>query len=148
MKGRVIGFDFGPQRIGTATGNHITGTTQPLKTLAATPDGPDWAGILSLISEWRAEELVVGLPLHMDGSESQTSAQAKAFAEELTRRSGLAVTLVDERLSSNEADHLITLGAQPGKSRRRQRQTMRDSIAAELIVSTYLADNPAPLCNR
>ncbi len=148
MKGRVIGFDFGLQRIGTATGNHLTGTTQPLKTLPVTADGPDWVGIANLISEWRAEELVVGLPLHMDGSESEISVQAKSFAEELMRRTGLSVALVDERLSSNEADHQITLGAQPGKSRRRQRQNMRDSIAAELIVSTYLADNPAPLCNR
>ena len=148
MKGRVIGFDFGLQRIGTATGNHLTGTTQPLKTLGNTADGPDWTGILALIEEWRAEELVVGLPLHMDGSDSDTGIRAKAFAKELASRTGLVVAMVDERLSSNEADHRISQGAQPGKSRRKQRQAMRDSVAAELIVSTYLADNPAPLCNR
>ena len=148
MKGRVIGFDFGLHKIGSATGNHRTGTTQALRTIPVTANGPDWVAILALIAEWRAEELVVGLPLRMDGSESPVSAQAKAFAEELAHRSGLAVAMVDERLSSNEADHIITSGAQPGKSRRRQRKSMRDSVAAELIVSTYLTDNPAPLCNQ
>lgn len=147
MKGRIVGFDFGRKRIGAATGNLVTGTTQPLATIRVTADGPDWSALGKLVSEWRPQTLVVGLPLHMDGRESDLSDMARGFAEQLRNHTGLPVTLVDERLSSSEADNLITLGAQPGKSRHRRRRELRDSVAAELIVRTYLADNPAPSCN-
>lgn len=148
MKGRVLGFDFGHKRIGTASGNRTTGTTAPLETVAATSQGPDWPRLVNLVHTWRADELVVGLPLHMDGSESHLSREARRFGDELASRTGLPVALVDERLSSSEADHVLTLGSIPGKSRQRRRLAHRDSIAAELIVRTYLADNPAPTCNR
>ena len=148
MKGRVLGFDFGHKRIGTASGNRTTGTTLPLETVETTRRGPDWPRLVGLVHEWRADELVVGLPLHLDGSESALSRAARRFGDELASRTGLPVTLVDERLSSSEADQVLTLGSTPGKSRRRQRRDRRDSVAAELIVRTYLADNPAPICNR
>ncbi len=148
MKGRILGFDFGHKRIGTASGNRATGTTLPLETVTTTRQGPDWPRLVGLVREWRADELVVGLPLHMDGSESTLSREARRFGDELASRTGLPVALVDERLSSSEASHVLTLGSTPGKPRRRQRLTHRDSIAAELIIRTYLADNPAPTCNR
>ena len=148
MKGRVLGFDFGQKRIGTASGNRATGTTMPLETVGITGGGPDWSRLLGLVRDWRADELVVGLPLHLDGSESDLCGEARRFGDELARRTGLPVALVDERLSSSEADHTLTLGATPGKSRQRRRRVHRDSIAAELIVRTYLADNRAPSCNR
>ena len=110
--------------------------------------GVAWPRLVGLVHAWRADELVVGLPLHMDGSESHLSREARRFGDELASRTGLPVALVDERLSSSEADHVLTLGSTPGKSRHRRRLAHRDSIAAELIVRTYLADNPAPTCNR
>ncbi len=144
MKGRIVGFDFGTRKIGTATGNRLTATTQPLETVPCRGESPDWKRLAAIIDEWRADELVVGLPLHMDGSESALCAPAREFAQELAIRTGLPVAMVDERLSSAEADHLVGLGASPGKSRQRQREMHRDSVAAELIVRSFLAENPGP----
>mgnify|MGYP001824930957 CR=1 FL=1 len=144
MKKRVIGFDHGNRRIGTATGNFQTGTTQALETLQCNNGQPDWEKILQLVATWRADRLVVGLPLLPDGSPGDSCRYARLFADELATRTGLPVALVDERFSSVEADHLLTQGAAPGRSRRRQREKMRDSVAAELIVRTYLSENPEP----
>jgi putative Holliday junction resolvase len=144
VKGRVLGFDYGLKRIGTATGNLSTGTTQPLETLPCPAGRPDWRRITGMVREWRADLLVVGLPLLPDGGESEFCRSTRKFAAALESRTSLPVVLVDERFSSVEADHLVTLGATTGKSRRRRREAVRDSVAAELIVRTYLAENPAP----
>ncbi len=144
MKDRVLAFDFGRKRIGTASGNLTTGTTEPLTAIACSKKGPNWARLVDLVDEWRAEELVVGLPLNMDGSESPISHAARRFGEEFARRTGLPVTLVDERLSSHAAEQVLDLGSRPGKSRWRRRRTHKDSLAAELILKTYLTDNSSP----
>jgi putative Holliday junction resolvase len=87
----------------------------------------------------------VGLPLKMDGTHGDAANAATRFADALGTRYNIPVTLVDERLSSNEADVLIRQSAPSGRSLTRKRQKMRDSVAAELIIKTYLNDNPAPI---
>lgn len=141
MKGRLLGFDYGRKRIGVATGNLQTATSEALKTLPAANGGPDWPSIVALAREWRPDLLIVGLPLRMDGSDGDLCDEVRHFAAELSNLTTLPVRLVDERLSSSEADHLISAAAVAGKSRQKQRQAMRDSLAAELIIQTYLNDN-------
>jgi putative Holliday junction resolvase len=72
----LLGFDYGKLRIGIAVGQDITGTASALCTLNC-PDGrPDWDKISDLIAEWSPSSLVVGLPLHADGSDSATTRDA------------------------------------------------------------------------
>ncbi len=103
---------------------------------------PDWRAIHLLIEEWKPETLVVGFPLHMDGSESEVSKKCRGFAQKLEKKTQLPVILVDERLTSASADSLIRESAESGKSLSRRRQEWRDSLAAELILGTYINENP------
>ncbi len=99
----ALAFDFGTQRIGVAVGQSVTGTASPLPALKANDGAPNWDHIATLLKEWQPQRLLVGLPLNMDGSESDMSARAKKFANRLHGRFGLPVELWDERLSSFEA---------------------------------------------
>ena len=138
---RVLGFDFGLRRIGIATGNTRTGTSQGLSTVRAKSGLPDWSQIEQLMEQWLPAKLVVGLPLNMDGSESAMSARARKFGERVRRRFGLDVVFVDERLSTAEAEHQLRQASAPGKSLRQKRIKHRDNLAAELIVRTYLEEH-------
>jgi putative Holliday junction resolvase len=102
----VLAFDFGLKHIGVASGQTLTTTATPLTTIAARRGDPDWKTVRELVAEWRPAVLLVGLPLNMDGTESDMSARARRFAVKLEEETGVAVELVDERLSTFEARNL------------------------------------------
>ena len=128
----VLAFDYGIGQIGVAVGQTLTGGASPLTVLKARDGQPDWSHIQSLIAEWRPDLLLVGLPLNMDGSESEFCSRARKFARRLHGRFGLEAAMVDERLSTREA-----------KSRAGPRESYRDdpvdNLAAQLILETWLA---------
>jgi len=133
----VMAFDFGLRQIGVAFGNCLLATTQPLPILRARDGVPEWRALEALIEEWRPDLLLVGDPLNMDGSESKLCVQAGKFARRLHGRLGLEVAMVDERLSSFEAKHNSREQGHRGDFRRQP----VDSLAAELILRTWLAEN-------
>ena len=100
ITGYVLGFDFGLKFIGLAVGQTVTKTAGGLTTIKARNGKPKWAEITSIIEEYTPAAIVVGLPLNMDASESDMSGKARKFAQEIERRSGIAVQMMDERLSS------------------------------------------------
>ena len=116
-------------------GNTVLGTTQPLAILAAREGVPDWGAVTALIEEWQPDSLVVGDPLHMDGSESELSRRARKFAKRLHGRFGLPVELADERLSSFEAKQAGRERGHKGDYKSRP----VDSEAAEIILRSWLA---------
>lgn len=120
----VLAFDFGLKHIGVASGQTLTASATPLTTIAARGGDPDWKNVRELVAEWRPAVLLVGLPLNMDGTESDMSARARRFAGKLARETGVTVELVDERLSSFEARHL-----DPDDNH---------AVAAALIARTWL----------
>lgn len=132
-----MAFDFGLRQIGVATGNCLLRTTQPLTILRAKDGVPEWRVLEDLVREWQPDLLVVGEPLNMDGSDSELSALANKFARRLHGRLGLEVVMVDERLSSYEAK---AISREQGHRGDFKRQPV-DSVAAELILQTWLADN-------
>ncbi len=135
-----MAFDFGRRRIGVAVGERLTGTCSPLTTVHSGSDGAiDWRAIGALLDEWRPTLLIVGQPRHADGTESPMSQQAAAFADELTRRYGLRVELVDERLSSSEAAGRLTEARRQGRRRRRVGRGDIDSVAAQVILETWMS---------
>lgn len=101
--GYVVAFDFGLRHIGVAAGQTITATASPVTTLHARGGRPAWDEVRELVRTWSPFLLLVGLPLNMDDTESDMSANARSFASELERRCGIATELVDERLTTREA---------------------------------------------
>ena len=97
-----LAFDFGTRRVGVASGNSLTRSAQPLRTIAASGD-ERFAAIGQLIDEWRPDALVVGVPFHPDGAAHENTERARRFARQLAGRFKLAVHEVDERYSTTEA---------------------------------------------
>ncbi len=128
----LLGFDYGPAKIGVAVGQTMTGTASPLETLRAIQQNPDWDGITRLISAWEPQELVVGLPFNMDDTEAEPADKARRFARQLEGRYHLKVHLVDERLTSIEAKNRL-----PRKPKNIEEL---DAIAAQLILETWLSE--------
>ena len=134
--GTLLGFDYGERRIGVAVGQTLTGTAQPLVTLRTIKQHPDWEAIGALIREWGPEALVVGLPFNMDDTEADPAPAARRFARQLEGRFRLKTYLVDERLTSLEAERMLAAGE--GRSVGRGGREI-DPLAARLILETWLS---------
>lgn len=127
----LLGFDYGQKRIGIAVGQGVTRTATALCTVTYSDGTPDWQRITGLVREWRPQALVVGLPCHADGSDSDMTHAARKFARQLEARYGLPVHTMDERLSSHAAGELLqreSPGAAGGI----------DAIAARIILQDWL----------
>jgi putative Holliday junction resolvase len=135
-KRTVMAFDFGLRQIGVAVGNCLLETSQPLDIVRARDGVPDWRSIESLLQEWQPDLLLIGDPLNMDGTDSDLGARAQKFSRRLHGRFGLAVALVDERLTSFEAKQ--TLQAQGHKGNYKNQPA--DSVAAELILQSWMRE--------
>ncbi len=135
-----LAFDYGLKRVGVAVGDVITGTARPLPTIHGGGD-VGWKPLLALIAEWRPKAVIVGLPLDDDGSEQAMTTAARRFAEELGRRSGIAVHLADERFSSRAADDALRDAPASGRMTRRVRKGDRDGQAARVILEQWMADH-------
>lgn len=134
----MLAFDFGRRRIGLAVGQTLTGTANPAGTLPASDDGPDWLALGRSVREWSPSRLIVGVPYNMDGSDTVLTATCRAFGDELARRFGLPVELVDERLTSVAATAELREARRSGERTRRVRREDIDANAARLILETWL----------
>jgi putative Holliday junction resolvase len=130
----ALGFDFGTRVIGVAVGNPLTGA----RALATVNNGaePDWRKIATLVSEWHPADLIVGLPLTLDGHEQAIAKAARAFAATLGERHPLPVHLVDERLTSVEASRRFAQQRASGTARRKDALSL-DAIAASIILESW-----------
>jgi putative Holliday junction resolvase len=127
----LLGFDYGLKQIGVANGQTLTCSATGLTILKAVDGIPDWVKVETLLSEWKPDLVVVGLPLNMDDSESELSTRARKFARRLQGRFAVEVEMVDERLTSREAKIL-------GREQGTQDLTKIDHIAASLILQSWL----------
>lgn len=137
----ILAFDFGQRRIGVACGQTFTGTANPLTTVQHLANQPDWQAIRQLLAEWQPQQLVVGLPIRHDGSDSPITKAARAFAHELQQRSELPVSLHNETLSSNAASEVLREQRQSGQRKKRLQKEDIDQIAATLILQSWLEEN-------
>ena len=129
-RGTVLAFDFGTRKIGVAVGDWETRMAHPLEVIRCEANDPRFARIAALIEEWQPKQLVAGLPLSLDGAEHDLTRRARRFAQQLNGRFKLPVTLVDERLTSVEADtRLRAAGLDAAR-----RQQVEDSVAAQQIL--------------
>jgi putative Holliday junction resolvase len=136
---RVMGLDVGDKTIGVAISDALLLTAQARPTIRRRNLQTDLEALQSLADENEVHEIVIGQPLHMDGSESRQSLKTARFAEQLKQKLDLPVTFWDERLTSVEAEeHLERLGL---NWRRRREQV--DKIAAMIILQNYLDSRAA-----
>ena len=123
----ILAFDFGLKRIGVAVGNTILKQAQPLTIITAATNDDKFSAIALLVSEWKPDIAVIGLPLHPDGAEHEMTQRCRRFANQLHGRFGLATVLVDERYSS------AVLKQERGKT--------IDDEAAAIILQQYFDDH-------
>lgn len=132
----TIAFDYGVKSIGVAVGQKITGTASPLSALKANDGIPNWQTIADVFAEWQPDNLLVGLPLNMDGSEQEITQRARKFANRLHGRFGLTVHTHDERLSTVDAKaRLFELGGFKKLTKEKV-----DSVSACLIYESWVTE--------
>lgn len=134
---RILGIDYGERRIGLAISDPTATIAQPLPTLLRRRGKrPPIAAIARLAEEHQVDEIVLGLPLTLEGEESDWTREVRAFGEKLAERTGRPIRFVDERLTSARAERAIRdLGL---RRRERQQKERVDAAAAMLILQTYL----------
>ena len=125
----LLGFDYGEKRTGVAVGQSLTSTATGLTTLHSKQQKMDWSAIEALIEEWQPDALVVGIPVHMDGTEQAMTLSARKFSRQLHGRFQLPVFEAEERLSSVEAEE--HLGSTQDKE-------AIDKEAARIILQSWL----------
>lgn len=134
---RIMGLDFGSKTVGVAVSDELLLTAQGLEIIRRKEENKlrrTLARIEELIVEYGVEEIVLGLPINMNATEGERAKLTLEFREKLERRTGLPVTMWDERLTTVAADKtMIEAGI-----RREQRKEYVDMIAAVLILQGYL----------
>jgi putative holliday junction resolvase len=131
--GTVLAFDFGTKRIGVAVGDFETRIAHPLASIAGADNRARFTAIERLIAEWRPTRLVVGLPAHADGAEHSVGKLARRFAQRLHGRFSVEVELVDERLTSHEAESMLRASGARGA----RLKAGLDAVAAQRILESY-----------
>jgi putative Holliday junction resolvase len=131
---RLLGVDFGRVRVGLAVSDPERRIASPLATYARKDRERDAAWFRRLAEEEGAGGLVVGLPLHNDGSEGEKAREARAFGAWLAAVTGLPVVFWDERFTTVEAEGFL-LSAGLTNRRRKER---RDRVAAQILLQSYL----------
>lgn len=137
----VLAFDFGRRRIGAACGDTLSRTAAPLPGIPNAGSGPRWEIVDSMMRDWQPALIVVGLPYNIDGSESGMSDEARGFADELGRRYGLPVDLIDERYSSLEAEARLKSERESGLRKRRVAKADVDAAAACVILERWFTES-------
>ena len=126
----VMAFDYGTRRVGVAVGHSVTQVGQALKTITAANSEILFQEVASLLKEWQPDQLVVGRPVHPDGTPHEMTAKASRFGNQLQGRFAIPVAWVDERYTSAilEGDAKM--------------QDNLDAHSAALILEQYFAERP------
>lgn len=129
-----MGLDLGDRRVGIAVSDETGTVAQGRGVYVRRTLEEDLAHLSHLAEELRVRRIVVGLPLHLNGTEGEQAAKARAFAEKLFQRTGLPLSLMDERLTTQEAERVLSLQGVRGQ----RRKEIRDELAAVLILQAWL----------
>ncbi len=136
---RCLGIDYGTRRIGLSYGDEI-GVATPLPAITDATAEKRWAALVAMVKHRKATDLVLGYPLNMDDSAGPKAKEMEALAQRLRTEFGLPVHLVDERLTSYEAESTI----EKAKRRGVRASGLIDSRAATIILQDFL-DQQQPL---
>ena len=145
LAGTILAVDYGRARIGLAIAEPARGIAKPLGTLERINRNEDMRRLRELVRGHAVKLILVGLPLRLDGSRGQMADEAARFSQRLRKQIGVPVEMVDERLTSWEAERLLEeeFGRKSkqldGASKKRDAETFTvDSLAATVILREYL----------
>ena len=131
---RILGLDLGSRTIGMAISDELGLTAQGLKTIRRKSAQEDLKELATILSQYKIQKVVVGLPRNMDGSLGKQAEKVLEWVESFQKRTGVPVTTWDERLSTVEASRILL---EADLSRRKRKGTV-DKVAAVLILQGYL----------
>jgi putative Holliday junction resolvase len=131
---RILALDVGTKRIGLAVSDPLGITAQGLGVLERKDWDRDLARLLEIARPYQVQEILVGLPRHMDGRPGEMAEEILALARALAEALGARVATWDERLSTVEAERVLI---QADMSRKRRRRVV-DKVAASIILQAYL----------
>jgi putative Holliday junction resolvase len=134
-RGRVLSLDLGEVRVGLALSDELRITAQPAGVLVRVGSRSMLREIANLVAEHGVSAVVVGYPLHLSGEEGERARDAREIARRLRESLAVPVELWDERMSTAEAERTLIAGG----VRRERRRKVVDSIAAVLILQSWLA---------
>jgi len=132
--GRLAAIDYGTVRLGVAITDPEQKLASPLENYTRRSEATDAAWLKQLVAEERIAGIVIGLPIHTTGAESQKSREARKFAEWVAHVCGVRVCLFDERFTSAHAEALL-IEADVTRKKRKQRL---DKLAAQILLAAYL----------
>jgi putative holliday junction resolvase len=131
---RILGVDFGLRRIGIALSDPTRSIAFPVEVYEPRGPEPDSRYYRELVRENEIDRIIVGLPLHSSGRESELASRARRFGEWLATVTDRPVVFFDERYSSVEAEQsLLAAGLS-----KKKRQARRDKLAAQIMLQGYL----------
>jgi putative Holliday junction resolvase len=131
---RILGIDFGDRNIGLAVSDALLLTAQAIVRYRIQNKEEDKKYFLELVSKYEISEIVIGLPLRMDGSPGTRVEKTKKFARWLERTLNLPIVFWDERLTTQQALKILS----QQKIHFRKKKSLKDQISASLILSSYL----------
>ena len=154
LAGSILAVDYGRARIGLAIAEAESGIPRPLLTLERINRNEDMRRLRELAREHGVRQIVVGLPLRLDGTRGEMAEEATRFAARLRKQLGLPVDMLDERLTSWEAERLLEEQSgrvlhetkTHGKGARHARASV-DAMAAAVILTEYLEQRHATKSN-
>ena len=133
----LMGLDYGSKTVGVAVSDALMMTAQPLETVTRDSEKKlrkTLARIAALAEERGVGLFVLGRPVHMDGSAGERVEKCEAFKELLEKRTGIPVVWQDERLTTAEADEILSESGVP----KEERKKYIDQVAASLILQEYM----------
>jgi len=135
---RVLAIDVGERRVGLAISDPTSTLARPLTTLTVDP-GHAVDTVAHKIAQLAAEddgvaEIVVGMPVRLDGSPSEQTTRVAAFVDGLRTRTAIPIRMADERLTSREAESRLAVNERDW----RKRKKALDSAAAAIFLQEYL----------
>jgi len=131
--GRVLGLDYGTERIGVAMCDGLRVAASPFEVLNARSKNLI-ARIVEIVEEFEISEVVVGLPTSLSGEEGPSALGARQLADRVASAVGVAVQLVDERFTSKMAESsMLSAGV-----KRRDRRDRVDKVAASIMLQSYI----------
>ena len=148
--GAILAIDYGRARLGLAIADAGTRLPRPLATMERVNRNEDMRRLREVVREHAVRQIVVGLPLRLDGRRGEMAEEAVRFGARVGKQFGLPVEMVDERLTSWEAERLLeeqsghTLHEnKPHGKKKKQERASVDSVAAAVILKEYLERPPA-----
>lgn len=135
---RILAIDYGERRTGIAVSDELGITAQGLDTIVVRDETEILPRVAAVIREREAGRIVLGLPLNMDGTESEKSGKVRVFGAVLAGETGLPVIYWDERMTSMQAQRVM----QEMEIKTGRRKPLVDRIAATLMLQEYMKTLP------